>query len=347
MELNVGRAAEGFELPPGVSHRAFDAHGLPLILEPVAGSPLASDPTAVQAWYAEHHTALEALLPTSGGVVLRGFAIPDTASFNAMIECYDTDPHGYAGGLTPRKNIAGKVFEASRVPADQKIILHQEMGYLPNYPRMVVFYCLVPAASGGCTTIGDIRRFQRQIPDALMASVRERGVLYRRNYRAPGPEADPIKALFRREWTDVLQVTTREQAEAACAAVGCEAVWEDDGSLSMRYRSPGFVRHPVTGEEVWFAQVQGMHFNEARLEGNFPMLAEAFPGGRPRPIEILYGDGGDIPEALVTPLYPILDALAVNLTYEHGDFMLLDNIFTAHGRERYTGERNVQVGLVF
>jgi len=330
-----------------VAHCFFDAHGLPLILKPLDGSPLASDPAAVQAWFAEHHGALEAMLPTFGGVVLRGFAVPDTAAFNVLLAGYETDPHGYSGGLTPRKNIAGKVFEASRVPPDQKIILHQEMGYLPAYPKMVVFYCLAPAKTGGCTTIGDMRRFQAQIPAALLREVRERGVLYRRNYRAPGPEPDPIKALFRREWTEVLQVETAAQAEAACAAVGCEAVWEDDGSLSMRYRSPGFVRHPVTGEDVWFAQVQGMHFNAARLEDNYAELVAAFPRGRPRPVEILFGDGAEIPDELVTPLYPILDGLAVNLPYERGDIMLLDNIYTAHGREPYTGHRDVQVGLVF
>jgi len=333
-------------LPKDVSYEPFDAHGLPLIVRPASAS-LARDAAAVKAWFAEHREALEAQLPTFGALVLRGFAIPDTAAFNAIIECYDTDPNGYAGGLTPRKNIAGKVFEASRVPADQKIILHQEMGYLPSYPKMVAFYCLTPSETGGCTTIGDMRRFQKQIPAALLDAVRERGVLYRRNYRAPGPESDPLIALFRREWTDVLHVETREQAEAACHAVGCEAVWEDDGSLSMRYRSSGFVDHPLTGEETWFAQVQGMHFNAARLDRNYAQLAKAFPAGRPRPIEILFGDGGDIPEDLVTPLYAILDALAVNLPYEHGDFMLLDNIYTAHGRQPYTGQRDVQVGLVF
>ncbi|MET0274331.1 MAG: TauD/TfdA family dioxygenase [Phenylobacterium sp.] len=333
-------------LPNDVTHRPFDEYGLPLIVQPATPS-LAQDPAAVQAWFEEHHQTLEELLPSYGGVVLRGFAIPDTAAFNAMIERYETDPMGYAGGLTPRSNISGKVFEASRVPADQKIILHQEMGYLPKYPKMVAFYCLVPSETGGCTTIGDMRRFQKAIPDNLMDPVRERGVLYRRNYRAPGPADDPLKALFRREWTDVLQVETKEQAEAACAAVGCDAVWEDDGSLSLHYRSPGFVKHSVTGEEVWFAQVQGMHFNEARLGPNYAKLNAAFPKGRPRPIEILYGDGGDIPAEIVEPLYPILDALAVNLPYEHGDFMLLDNIYTAHGRQPYTGDRNVQVGLVF
>ncbi len=342
----MGVELKTVNLPRDVTSRPYDEHGLPLIVEPATGS-LANDPEAVQSWFEEHHRTLEDLLPAYGGVVLRGFAIPDTAAFNAMIERYDTDPMGYAGGLTPRSNISGKVFEASRVPPEQKIILHQEMGYLPNYPKAVAFYCLIPSETGGCTTIGDARRYQKQIPARLMDSVRERGGLYRRHYRKPGPDADPLKALFRREWTDVLQVETVEQAEAACEAVGCAAVWEDDGSLSMHYRSSGFVNHSATGEEIWFAQVQGMHFNRARLDRNYDKLNAAVPAGRPRPIEILYGDGGDIPDDLVTPLYDVLDALAVNLPYEHGDFMLLDNIYTMHGRQPYTGKRDVQVGLVF
>src|SRR3546814_637490 len=149
-------------LPRDVTHSPFDEHGLPLIVAPATPS-LTKDPIAVQSWFEEHHRTLEDLLPIHGGVVLRGFAIPDTAAFNAMIERYDTDPMGYAGGLTPRSNISGKVFEASRVPADQKIILHQEMGYLPSYPKMVAFYCLTPSETGGCTTIGDARRLQAKI----------------------------------------------------------------------------------------------------------------------------------------------------------------------------------------
>lgn len=332
--------------PKDVTTQAWEASGLPLMIEPARDS-LASDPAAFLDWYREHQDAVEAAALDHGAVVMRGFAIPDTQAFNRVIEHYQTDPHGYAGGLTPRKNISGKVFEASRVPADQKIILHQEMAYLPAYPKMVGFYCSIPSETGGCTTIGDMRRYQKLIPDALSKAVRERGVMYRRNYRAPGPVDDPLIALFRREWTEVLQVETKEQAELACAQVGCDAVWEDDGSLSMTYRAQGFVRHSITGEEVWFAQVQGMHFNRARFGENYDRLALAFPGGRPRPIEILFGDGGDIPEDMVTSLYDILDGLAVNVPYQHGDFMLLDNLYTGHGREPFTGKRDVQVGLMF
>ena len=330
----------------GASTRPFDDHGLPLMIEPVSKA-LASDPKAVLDWFSENRQRLESLLPEYGGIFLRGFAIPDTAAFNALIECYPTDPNGYAAGLAPREKISGKVFETSKVPAPDKIILHQEMGYLPKYPKGVAFYCYVPSETGGATTIGDARRYQKQIPQRLVDSVRERGVLYRRNYRGDYDEATPTLNLFHRPWKEVLHVNTREEAEEACVAVGCKPQWEADGSLSLLYRSPGFVRHQITGDEVWFAQVQGMHVNETRLAHHYKTMMDAFPQGRPRPVEILYGDGGDIPEDLVVPLYETLDNLAVNIPYRYGDVMILDNIYTMHGREPFTGKRDVQVALMF
>src|SRR5258707_1602828 len=136
----------------GAHCRPFDEHGLPLLVEPASRS-LASDPKAVLEWFWEHRTTLESLLPVYGAVFLRGFAVPDTVTFNGLIDSYPTDPNGYTAGLAPREKISGKVFETSKVPPDAKIILHQEMGYLPSYPRMVAFYCHAPSETGGCTTI--------------------------------------------------------------------------------------------------------------------------------------------------------------------------------------------------
>lgn len=329
-----------------VRWKPYDEYGLPLFVEPDSPN-LTKDPKATLDWFGEHRERLEALLPEYGAVILRGFAVPDTATFNALIDCYPTDPNGYTAGLAPREKISGKVFETSKVPPDAKIILHQEMGYLPSYPKMVAFYCHTPSETGGCTTIGDMRRFETKLPPELAAGVRERGVLYRRNYRAPGEIKDPLRNLMHREWREVLHVQTKAEAEEACRHVGCEPVWEDDGSLSLLYRSSGFAEHPVTGRKTWFAQVHGMHFNAARLAQHYDLYMEAFPPGRPRPAEILYGDGSDIPEELVTPLYGILDDLAVNIPYRPGDVMLVDNIYTAHGREPFTGHRDVQVALLF
>ncbi|MEI9993024.1 MAG: TauD/TfdA family dioxygenase [Rhizomicrobium sp.] len=333
-------------LSGAITTRLYDENGLPLMIEP-ASTALADDPKAALDWFVANRERIESLLPEYGGVMLRGFAVPDTEAFNAFIDSYPTDPNGYAAGLAPREKISGKVFETSKVPAPDKIILHQEMGYLPKYPKGVAFYCHIPSETGGATTIGDARRYQKAIPATLLDSVRERGVLYRRNYRGDYDEATPVLNLFHRPWKEVLHVETREGAEEACEAVGCTPQWESDGSLSLLYRSPGFARHPLTGDEVWFAQVQGMHANETRLAHHYDMLKAAFPPGRPWPVEILYGDGGAIPEDLVVPLYEILDNLAVNIPYEHGDVMILDNIYTMHGREPFTGKRDVQVALMF
>lgn len=324
------------------------AEGPPLVVEPWH-EDLATNADVVARWFDDHHEALQALLPRHGAILLRGFAIPDTAAFNTLVDRYDTDPNGYAGGMASRGQIAGKVFEASRLPADQHLIMHQEMGYLPNYPRQIIFYCAAAAVTGGATTLVDIRRFAAALPPRLLDAIRDKGVLYRRAFRCPEKgDANDI----RRPWTEVMQVASRDEAERTAADIGCEARWHDDGSLSLEYRASGFARHAVDDEEVWFAQVPSMHVNRTRLSHNYSEAAidrlfEQFPVGRPRPVEILYGDGSAIPDELVTPLYSMINRIAVNIPYRDNDMLMVDNLYTAHGRQPFIGKRDVQVALVF
>ena len=42
----------------------------------------------------------------------------------------------------------------------------------------------------------------------------------------------------------------------------------------------------------------------------------------------------------------MLNGLIVRFPWSHGDVMLLDNFLTAHGRNSYTGKRDVQVALL-
>lgn len=325
-----------------------DDPSLPLIVHPALYGP-AQDSGAAVRWFQDHEETLQALLPVCGAILLRGFAVPATETFDAIMARHDTDPNNYAGGLAVRGHVGGKVFESSRTPPEQHIILHQEMGYLPKYPRQVAFYSHRPATTGGATTLMDMRRFSGAMPQRLRDSVRERGVLYRRTFRGPG-DADP--ADLRRPWTDVLQAGTRADAERVAEAIGCEIVWSADGGLSLEYRCSGFARHAVTGEDVWFAQVASMHVNRLRLAHNYApdridQLLRQFPVGRPRPVEILYGDGEEIEEDLVLPIYALLNRLSVNVPYEASDILLIDNLYVAHGRQPFVGQRDVQVALVF
>ncbi|WP_186035870.1 TauD/TfdA family dioxygenase, partial [Burkholderia gladioli] len=113
---------------------------LPLCVTPLAPE-LASSTEAFTAWYATRRAAVDTLLDAHGAVLWRGFALPDTAAFGRFGALYPAHRQGYTAGAAPRQQIAGQVYESTRMPPPFKIGLHQEMAYMPVFPRLVAFYC--------------------------------------------------------------------------------------------------------------------------------------------------------------------------------------------------------------
>jgi hypothetical protein len=337
---------------PGVRLRALtDDSTFPVFVEPESAE-LSADPEAAIAWFAAERGHLDALTTQVGAVVLRGFAFRSTDDFARIVDEYPPFEGGYVGGASPRKGISARVFEATRSPAPHLLPLHQEMAYLPTCPNRVAFYCRVAATKGGETIICDMRRFDRSLPDDLRRRVQAHGVLYVRNFRSPAwSTGDAFLDVYHRPWSDVFETDDPDAALAACTAIGLEGEWVGD-SLSVRYRAPGFVVHPVTGESIWFNQISAQAPAPSSLPER-PILsptyrAEMFEsyGDRPRPYETRYGDGSPIPEEDVLAIHDLHRRGTVAFPWEPGDVMLLDNYLAAHGRNPYEGERDVQVGLL-
>lgn len=333
-------------LPDVATHPYEDGQGLPLFIEPTRDE-LRTDPGTVADWYLDNQDVIHHHVAEAGAVVLRGFAISETRHFGALIDAYPMPDFGYAGGVTPRGAIEGKVFEATSAPPQFRIPLHQEMSYLPQYPTRLAFYCKQPSETGGETILGDMRRLDRALPPAFRAQVRAKGALYERNLRSPDwTTGHPVLDARHRPWTDAFSTTDRAKAEADCQAMGLEFEWVDD-SLTTRYRALGVVAHPDTGQEVWFNQLAQQATN---VENLGPELMDAYDthyqGGRPRPFEVYYGDGSEIDPDHLSAAYPLLDEVTVGFPWQAGDVMIVDNIFTAHGRNTFTGERDIQVALL-
>lgn len=320
--------------------------GLPVFLEPT-DDLLRHDPTAVASWFTQHRAAIDAMTTEVGALVLRGFAISQTSDFAALIDTYASPGFGYAGGATPRGNIEGKVFEATSAPPAFRIPLHQEMAYLPQYPQRLAFYCPLPAETGGETILGNMRAFDAKLDPAFRARVKERGVLNQRNFRSPHWQTGhDILDARHRPWTEAFNTTDPKKAEADCAAMGLTYEWVED-SLTTRYCGPGIVIHPTTGEEIWFNQM----LQQATIVENIgPELMAAYEeyynDGRPWPYEVYYGDGSPIDLADMSAAYPLLDEVTVAFPWHRNDVMFVDNFATSHGRNPFTGPRDVQVALL-
>jgi len=324
--------------------------GMPLFITPVRAD-LGSDPEAAIAWLRERQETIDELLCDVGAVVLRGFAFANTDVFSRAVEHYPELPYGYIGGATPRAPIHGRAYEATRVPPEFKLQFHQEMAYLPHFPSKLAFYCNLAPDTGGETLIADVRRFDEGLPRAFRDEVKRRGVRYVRNFRAPNwscgdAELDAGHLI----WNDVFATTHRATAEASCRAMGLDCRWAPNGSLSVGYTASGFSTHPRTGREIWFNHILSQSPNPwtdspSQME-RIAAFQHLYSAEAPPPYATTFGDGGAIAIEPLKPMYELAESIAVAFSWQAGDLMLLDNFYVFHGRNSYTGQRDVQVALL-
>lgn len=336
------------QLTAGGAVRA-DAHpgGLPLLVYARAPT-LATDFTACVAWLRENKDLFDRLVAAHGAILFRGFPLKTTDDFQNAIAHYPTGGLTYAGGGAPRKQLATRVFEATHADKDWYLIPHQEMAYLPNYPRLISFFCGKAPWAGGETILLDFRQMEHLLPQRLWDRVKATGVRYVRNFRNAEIPVSEARETVHKAWTVSFDTTDKDVAEQKCRDLGLEYKWEEsDGSLTTWVTMRGFTEHPLTGETVWFNHIGAQSLNP-RILGptRWRAIVEERAPGSYLPNTTRYGDGADIDPEDLDEVYRVFDVLAQAIRYQEGDFSLVDNVYTAHGRNPYEGVRDVQVSLL-
>lgn len=69
-------------------------------------------------------------------------------------------------------------------------------------------------------------------------------------------------------------------------------------------------------------------------------------GDLPRAFDATYGDGSPILDSELDTIYAALGTASVNFPWQAGDVLLIENKLTAHGRQSFTGKRDVKVALI-
>jgi alpha-ketoglutarate-dependent taurine dioxygenase len=333
----------------GATSYTLGCVGSPLFIEPAALR--ASDVSAFLQWVTEHRSDLDALLLEHGGIIFRGSPIASSAEFSQFAQILGPYGGDYSGGASARNKIVGNVMEATRLAKEIKIPLHQEMCYLRDYPGRIAFYCVTPAAKGGETIIADMRRFTRELPEAIRRKLQATGISVVRNFAAPADDANERVEDHpdQRSWKFAFYTDTREAVEATCASKGMQALWNDDGGLTVRNTFTAFTRHPVTGDLLYrnVAHVDPGAGFSANLPEARRQRVEAMLARQTLRTGYYFGDGSPISSSESAQLRALFDELELSWNWRPGDIMLLDNLLTAHGRNPFEGEfRNVQVALL-
>ncbi|WNF28022.1 TauD/TfdA family dioxygenase [Streptomyces sp. C11-1] len=285
-------------------------------------------------WAAANREAVDAVLRESGALLLRGFGVTDAETFEGVAGSLVSDLYGDYGDL-PHEKDADRVYKSTPYPAEQSILFHHESSHMPQWPSRQFFCCVQPASEGGATPIVDGREVYAALPEDIRARFETAGIRYVRNF------IDGLDV----GWQDMFGTDDRAEVERRCGAQGVECEWLPDGTLRTRQWAPAVVRHPGSGDPVFFNQLF-LHHTACLDDSVRELMASLFGEDEAAfPRSAAYGDGTSIDKATVDLLRGLYDALARRFSWEKGDVVVIDNMLVSHGRDPFGGERKIMVAM--
>lgn len=299
----------------------------PLVIRP------ALDGVELVAWAAGNRELIEDRLLDHGALLLRGFAVRSPEEFEQFIKTVSDHLLQYNERSSPRKNVSGNIYTSTDYPAENSIFFHNENSYQSVWPLRICFFCVTPAERGGETPIADCRRVLGRISPSIVARFVEKQVMYVRNFGEG----------FGLPWQTVFQTADKTAVEQYCLKSGIECEWKSGDRLRTRQVRPAVARHPRAGEKSWFNHAAFFHVSTLD-----PLIREALLEEFEEdelPSNTYYGDGSRIELSVLDEIRDAYTQEAISFPWERQDVLVVDNIYTAHSRSPYKGERKVLVGM--
>src|SRR6266478_3346970 len=286
----------------------------------------------VPRWAAEHRDALRAAVAEHGSLLVRGLGLRDVAETEAVfrrLASLMTETEAFA----PRRSYSHGVYSSSKWPANQPMCMHHELSYVLEPPGLMLFACLIAPTVGGATPVADSATVLNALGADLVERFERLGWLLIRNYN------DDIGASF----AEAFGTDDRRAVESYCRANAIEFEWQRDGALRTWQRRSAVVHHPLTGQRCWFNQIAFL--NEWTIDPEVREYLVDLYGEDGLPFNTRFGNGNLIGAEVVGMINEVYEANSAREQWQAGDLMLVDNVRTAHGRERFEGAREVLVAM--
>ena len=282
----------------------------------------------------ESSAEIQQRLLDHGALLFRGFDVWSPKDFARAVDAIAPRRMEYVYRSTPRTDLGSRIYTATEYPPSQTIALHNENAYQREWPLKLMLCCLKPARSGGQTPIADMRKVTAMIGQQLLNKFHESEVRYVRHYM---PHTDI-------PWQKVFQTDRACEVSAFCGARGMECEWLEEDVLRTSQVCQGVAYHPVTGEKVFFNQAHLFHVSNLGPEGEWALLNQFGYDRLPR--HAYFGDGAKIPAEDLQTIRAAFEANAITFRWDASDVLLIDNMQVAHGRQPYSGTRQVIVALL-
>jgi Condensation domain/Taurine catabolism dioxygenase TauD, TfdA family len=317
------------KLPQGDMVRSslmFPGEKLPLVLEPAVDNLNLAD------WAGGNRDFIEQKLLEHGGILFKGFDVDSVSKFERFASTVCPSLFERYGDL-PREEASSRIYGSTPYPADKAILFHNESSHMQSWPLRIFFYCLKAADEGGETPIVDCRKLYSLIPAEVRERLAQRRVMYVRNY------IDGLDV----SWKSFFKTTDKSQVERLCRESSTDFEWEAGGGLRTSKVCRAVSKHPATGEDVLFNQLQLHHVSCLDAGIRESLLATHSYENLPR--NVFYGDGSPIEDSVIQALCETTRKASVSFPWQEGNILMLDNMLTAHARNPYRGTRKIVVAM--
>ncbi len=318
VDLNSANLVSASPLDPGQS--------LPLLIKPAIG------PVDLAEWARANRELIENYLLKHGAILFRGFGLNSVADFERVCSAICPELFAEYGDL-PREGVSDKVYQSTPYPPDMTILFHNESSHLPSWPRKQFFMCVQKSQQGGETPILDCREVYKQLEQDIVQRFEEKGLMYVRNF-VPGIDVS---------WQEFFRTDDKAKVAESCSAEGMTCEWTSGDGLRISQLSRAVIKHPKTGEKVFFNQIQLHHpycLDPATRSSLRAMFKE-----EELPRNVTYGDGSPIEEAVMERIGKLFWELCRTFAWQEGDLILIENMLVSHARNPYVGPRKIVVAM--
>lgn len=285
------------------------------------------------AWVGENRDEIDRLLLDRGAILFRGFGLDSADGFEGVAAQFTSDLYGGYGDL-PREGDSANIYKSTPYPPDRPILFHNESSHLTSWPTRISFFCMIPSEKGGETPLADCREIASRLDSDTLGEFEQKGLTYIRNFS--GLDVS---------WEQFFGTDDREEVERKCRETDMEFEWTDGGEhLRVRQSAAAVRNHPVTGDKLFFNQIQ-LHHPHHLPADVLESLRSMVSSDEELPRNVTFGDGSPISDDLAEELLQLYWDTCVMFPWEKSDIISLDNMRIAHARMPFEGERRIAVAM--
>jgi len=301
---------------------------IPLVIQPTM------DGVNLASWAANNQDYIRNELAKHGAILFRNFGTDTPVKFESFARSVAVNGDLYEEyGDLPRDDPGLKVYHSTPYPKDKPILFHNESSHMHRWPMKIFFYSVKVAEQGGATPILDCRRTYQTIDPAIIKQMEQKKLLYVRNF------IDGLDV----SWQQFFQTSDKKRVEDYCHQASIDFEWKGENQLTTRQLCRAVVKHPHTGDTLFFNQIQLHHVSCLDPDVRASMLAMFREEDLPR--NVYYGDGTRIEDSIVQEISALYEQQAIRFQWLPGDVILLDNMRIAHARDTFEGTRKVLVAM--